>query len=63
MLLFVDLAIVFLGNFLRNTSSKVSSSITGYAWVVYFFFVFFFLPFLFSNGNLVDLDVNILSHY
>ena len=61
------LLIFFLGNFLRNTSAKVPSSIPDHGWVPPpppppppFFLS---LSFLFPNGNSMDLEVNILSHY
>ena len=58
----------FLGNLLRNTCAKVSIQfliMVGFPPPPPFFFFFFFflsLFFLFSNGNTVDLEVNILSY-
>ena len=54
----VLLFLFFLGNFLKNTSAKFTGSIPDHGWVL-FCFVF---SFLFSSGNSVDLEVNILIH-
>ena len=52
---FLLILLFFLGDFLRNTTAKVSCSIAGHGWFFSFFFLLLFSYFLFSNGNSMDL--------